>query len=131
MMQILILNKITMFFENYILNIFWLNEQLILLIINLLFNDKTENMKLMKICSKYLNFHKFVMFVINFWNSYWTEKHQIICMIKNEWYHFDDNKIKFKLMLMIISAEHQNTSLLINVHIIDNINVMSILWIAW
>ena len=71
------------------------------------------------------------MSVINFWNNYWTEKHQIICIIKNKWYYFDDSEMKFKLVLTAISVEHQNTSSLMNVHIIDNVNAMSILWTAW
>jgi len=120
-----------MFFKDYILNIFWSNKQSALLTIDLLLNNEIENMKLMKIHSKHLNFHKFIMSVINFWNNYWTEKHQIICIIKNKWYYFDDSEMKFKLVLTAISVEHQNTSSLMNVHIIDNVNAMSILWTAW
>ena len=84
-------------------------------------------MKLMKICLKYLNFYKFIMSVINFWNDYWTKKHQIIYMMKNEWYYFDNNKMKFKLTLTAMSAEHQDASSLINMHIIDNVNDILIL----
>ncbi len=84
-------------------------------------------MKLIKIHSRHLNFHKFIISVVNFWNDYWTEEHQIVCMLKDEWYHLDDNKIEFKLMLMTMSAEHQDASSLINVHIINDVNDISIL----
>ena len=62
------------------------------------------------------------MSVINLWNDYWTEEHQIVYMIKDEWYHLDDSEIEFKLTLMIMSAEHQDTSSLMNVHIINDVN---------
>ena len=88
-------------------------------------------MKLMKIYSKHLNFHKFIMSVINLWNNYWTEEHQIIYIMKDEWYYLDDNKIEFKLMLITMSAEHQDASSLMNVHIIDDVNNILILWTAW
>ncbi len=47
--------------------------------------------------------------------------------MKDRWYHLDDSKIEFKSILIIISVEHQDTSSLINVHIIDNVNDMSTL----
>ena len=52
-------------------------------------------------------------------------------MLKNEWYYLDNNKIEFKSVLMTMFAEHQDTSSLINMHIINDINDILILWIAW
>ena len=88
-------------------------------------------MKLMKICSRHLNFHKFITSVVNLWNDYWTEEHQIVCTMKDEWYHLDDSKIEFKSALTAMSAEHQDTSSLMNVHIIDDVNNMLTLWTTW
>ena len=73
----------------------------------------------------------FIISIINLWNDYWTEKHQIVCILKDKWYYLDDNKIEFKLILMIMFAEYQDTSSLINVHIIDDVNNILTLWTAW
>ncbi len=51
--------------------------------------------------------------------------------MKDEWYHFDDSEIEFKSVLTAMSAEHQDTSSLINMHIINDVNDMSTLWTAW
>jgi hypothetical protein len=52
-------------FGDYTLNIFWSNRQPALLAIDLLLNDETENMELVKIRPRHLNFHKFVTSVAN------------------------------------------------------------------
>ena len=51
--------------------------------------------------------------------------------MKDEWYYLDDSKIEFKLMLTTMFVEHQDTSSLINVHIIDDVNNILTLWTAW
>ena len=113
-----------MFFKNFILNIFQSNKQSILLIINLLFNDDIENMKSMKICLKHLNFHKFMTSVINLQNSYQIELHQIVCTVKDTQYHLNNSKIEFKSALITMYAEYQEKSLLMNLHIINDVNNM-------
>jgi hypothetical protein len=85
-------------------------------------------MELVKIRPRHLNFHKFVTSVANLWNGYWTGEHQIVCTVKDGWYHLDDSGIEFKSALTAMSAGHQGASPLMDVHIIDDVNDMSTLW---